>query len=259
MYAEKSMKSIFIFVVVGVVVVSAAFLFLNNKKAPSNDATPPSITTKQELKTQDFNFENPKKSAHYETNTPSHGAILPTPPINVVIDFNFDLSKPSSIKIEKDGQDFGIGETLIDQNKLTMRRDFEPNAPDGLYTVLYNACWPDKTCHEGNFQFAIDKKKAGSFIDLTNQKEVTINLKNIAFLPKDIKVSKGVKITWVNDDSAQHYINSDSHPAHSYFPAQNSKALKQEESFILTFEKPGIYPYHCSAHANSMSGNILVE
>lgn len=249
------MKPVWTLVIIGVLGIAGVFIFLNSTNKSPTTVMP----SKEVVQTQDLKFESPRKSAHYETNTPSHSSILPAPPINVVIDFNFDLSKPSSIKIEKDGRDFGMGETVIDQNKLSMRRDFDPEAPDGLYTVLYNACWPDKTCHEGSFQFAISREKHISYSDLTGQKEVTVNLKNIAFVPKDIKVAQGTKIIWVNDDSVEHYINSDSHPAHSYFSEQNSQALKQGESFSLTFGRKGIYPYHCSAHADSMSGNILVE
>lgn len=208
---------------------------------------------------EDNTFANPKKSAHYETNTPSHGVTLAGVPINVVIDFNFDLAKPSEIKILKEETDYGVGETVIDPNKLAMRRNVKVDAPDGVYKVEYNACWPDGSCHDGYFQFAIDRKLADSFTDQTGKKEITINLANIKFVPQDIKISQGTKITWVNDDSVEHYINTESHPAHTYSLPQNSKVLKKGESFSLTFDKGGIYPYHCSAHASTMVGNILVE
>lgn len=220
-----------------------------------------------------YNFSNPKKSAHYESNTPAHGAVLAGVPINVVIDFNFDLAKPSEIKIlgnpsagstsslqAGSGQvDYGEGETIIDSNKLALRRNMQKNAPDGLYTVEYNACWPDKSCHEGNFQFRIDRSKAQNFEDQTGRNEVTVKLSNTKFVPENIRISKGTKVTWVNDDNTDHYINTDSHPAHTYFPQQNSKVLKKGDTFSLVFDKPGIYPYHCSAHEASMKASILVE
>ena len=204
-------------------------------------------------------MENPKKSAHFESNTPAHGMVLAAVPINVVIDFNFDLAKPSSIKIEMDGKDLGVGETVIDSNKLSMRRDIDPNAPDGVYTVVYNACWPDGSCHDGNFQFAIDRSLGAGFADMTNKKETEIKLSQIMFDPQNIKISKGTKVTWINDDGVGHFVNTDSHPAHTYYKDQNSKALKKGESYSIVFEMSGIYPYHCSAHADTMIGNILVE
>ena len=206
-----------------------------------------------------FSFSNPKKSAHYESNTPAHAAVLAGVPINVVLDFNFDLAKPSEIKILKDDTDYGVGETVIDTNKLAMRRNMMVDAPDGLYTVKYNACWPDTSCHDGYFQFAIDRSKSQNYDDMIGKNDVVIKLSQIKFEPQNIKVSKGTKVTWVNDDSVEHYVNSDSHPAHTYYLAQNSKALKNGESFSLTFDKVGIYPYHCSAHASSMVASLLVE
>jgi len=228
------------------------------------EITSPTQDTKQEETSStdvqsDFVFENPKKSAHYESNTPAHGSILAGVPINIVIDFNFDLAKPSEIQILKDGVDFGLGETIIDTSKLTLRRSVNKDAADGLYTVKYKACWPDGSCHDGSFQFAIDSISARSYIDETGKKEVTISLSSLKFDPQNIRISKGTKVTWVNNEEVEHYINTDSHPAHTYFLAQNSKALKKGESFSLVFDQIGIYPYHCSVHPSSMTGNLLVE
>jgi plastocyanin/methionine-rich copper-binding protein CopC len=207
----------------------------------------------------DFTFSNPKKSAHYETNTPNHGSILAAPPINIVLDFNFDLAAPSEISIMKDGKEYGQGNTTIDSNKLTMRRNFASDAPDGLYKVIYNACWPDRTCHDGHFEFAIDRSLSSSYENLKNKPEVTIRLSEIMFSPKNIIISPGTKVTWINDEDVEHYINTDSHPAHTYFLSQNSRSLAKGASYSVTFEKPGTYPYHCSAHAATMVGNILVS
>lgn len=225
--------------------------------APVADDSPAPLPSPTPL--PEITFENPKKSAHYESNTPAHGATLAGVPLEVVIDFNFDLAKPSAIQIFHDDADFGVGETIIDSNKLTMRRAMNSQAPDGLYIVKYNACWPDKSCHDGHFQFAIDRSLANNFDDQTGKKEITIQLANTQFSPQHIKVSKGTTVTWVNNDAVTHYVNTDSHPAHTYYPAQNSKALNQGERFSLTFSEAGIYPYHCSAHASTMTGNLLVE
>lgn len=49
------------------------------------------------------------------------------------------------------------------------------------------------------------------------------------------------------------------HPAHTYYPQQNSKVLGLVDTYSLTFNAPGIYPYYCSAHASTMTGEIVVE
>src|SRR3990172_502096 len=122
-----------------------------------------------------------KKSAHYESNTPAHGSVLAGVPVNVAIDFNFDLGPGSSISIKTDDKEYGSGETIMDSNKLTMRRNTNPNAPDGLYTVNYKACWPDGSCHDGYFQFTIDRTEAENYTDLRKKTELTVKLSDIAF------------------------------------------------------------------------------
>lgn len=75
-------------------------------------------------------FSTSKKSAHYESNTPEYGTTLAGVPINVVINFNFDLVNPSEIKIEKDGKDYGVGETVIDEIQ-EMVLNSNSNIPSG--------------------------------------------------------------------------------------------------------------------------------
>lgn len=235
----------------------AVFLWLPKDKSTQQPVTPAPV--QQETAKDSFTFGNSKKSAHYESNTPVHGSVLAGVPINVVIDFNFDLAKPSSISIISDRQEYARGETIIDENKLSMRRTMDPQAPDGLYTVRYNACWPDKSCHDGMFQFAIRRELASTFRDMTAQKAVTIRMKDVEFSPVNIRISKGTAVTWINEDSVTHYVNTDSHPAHTYLPGMNSRSLAPSATHSFIFNETGFYPYHCSAHAGTMVGAILVE
>ena len=179
--------------------------------------------------------------------------------MNVVIDVNFDLASPSSISITKDGTDYGTSATTIDTNRLAMRRAMQTDTPEGTYTVQYTACWPDKSCHDGHFQFAIARSLRSSFSDETGNREVHVRLKDIAFASQNIRIRPGTTVTWTNDDAVEHYVNTDSHPSHTYFPVQNSQALKTGDAYRVTFSSPGIYPYHCSAHAATMTGAIIVE
>jgi plastocyanin len=207
-----------------------------------------------------FTFETPKKSAHYESNTPAHESVLAAVPINVVIDVNFDLAPPSVISIMKDGQEWGVGETIIDDGNLAMRRNIDPNAPDGLYTVTYNACWPDGSCHDGHFQFGVDSALSADFTDMTGQSAVAIEMMQISFQPQKIIIDAGTTVTWTNMDAGvEHFVNTNSHPAHTYYPDQNSRGLVQGDSFSVVFGMPGSYPYHCSAHAETMTGEIVVR
>ena len=259
------MNKVLTLVLVLIVTAAAGFYFYNSQnslKQSSGDSDQSEVSNPVDVMSSpqgETKFANPKKSAHYETNTPAHGAVLAAAPTNIVIDFNFDLAVPSEISIKKDGVEYGVGETLIDTNKLAMRRNFDTKAPDGIYRVTYNACWPDKSCHDGFFEFKIDRTLTSNFDDQTGKDLVEVNMSQIAFKPVNLKVSKGTKITWVNDDEVEHFVNTDSHPAHTYFPDQNSKVLKLGDKYSVNFSESGIYPYHCSAHADSMKASIIVE
>lgn len=247
-----------------VLIVSAGGFFIYSKtsKEPSSNVetqSPPGTTSEAAPNVESDFFANPKKSAHYESNTPEHSAILAGVPINVVINFNFDLTKGSEVSIIKDEKEYGVEKTVIDEEKLAMRRKMDPASPDGLYTVNYKACWADGSCHDGSFQFKIDRSKAGEFKDLRNQNQVTIDLKNFQFNPSKVRVSKGTKITWINQDSVVHTVNTDSHPAHTYYLKQNSRDLNQGDKYEIMFDSAGIYLYHCTPHADTMKGQILVD
>lgn len=256
---DKTVKLAIVITLVGIVGLGTWKFFSNNRDGSYSGKQNVNPQTIQTSSGKTFTFANPKKSAHYETNTPAHGTILAGAPVNIVLDFNFDLARPSSISIIAGDKEYGIGETTIDSNKLTMRRKLDSQAPDGLYTVNYNACWPDRTCHDGSFQFAIDRAMAKNFTDMRGRPEVTIRMSDIRFNPVNVWITKGTKVTWLNDDAAEHYVNTDSHPAHTYLPGLNSRQIATTGSYSYTFNDSGAYPYHCSAHASTMTGSILVE
>lgn len=236
---NKKALSIIILVVAVITVGVGAFIWLRND--------------------QDSGSTSEKKAPHFESSTPASNAMLPAPPPNVTIDFNFDLSEGSGIDITKDDESYASDETTIDENKLAMRRDMSQDAPDGTYVVEYTACWPDGSCHDGRFSFQIDRSLQSDYTDMTGQKEVTIRMTDIMFEPRNLKISKDTKVTWINDDNTIHYVNTDSHPAHTHTPDFNSKALNKGDTYSYTFSQPGAYPYHCSAHAHTMTGTIVVE
>lgn len=123
----------------------------NGTTATNQSAEPPTQDT-----SLGFNFTQPKKSAYYVSNTPEHGDVLGSLPQEVVIAFNFDLSNKSTISVTKDGKEVSTGSVTIDPDKLVMRKKVAQDSGTGLYTVNYNACWPDGSCHDGQFQFGVE-------------------------------------------------------------------------------------------------------
>jgi plastocyanin len=79
---------------------------------------------------------------------------------------------------------------------------------------------------------------------------VDIAIKGFAFDPPSITIKAGTTVRWVNQDSANHTITSDS-------GAWDSGGIAQGESFTRVFDTVGTFTYHCTVHP-SMKGTIIV-
>ncbi len=94
------------------------------------------------------------KSAHYLQASVAHGAKLPAPPAEVSINFNFVLAPPTQFRVEKDGATIATS-TTISADRLTLSGAVPDSGP-GVYAVYYDACWPDGSCHQGQFGFVVE-------------------------------------------------------------------------------------------------------
>ncbi|MDP2671777.1 MAG: plastocyanin/azurin family copper-binding protein [bacterium] len=201
-----------------------------------------------------------KKTPHFLDSTPLHNETYAAQPINVTINFDFDLSDKSRVSVtDKSGKEWSEGEVLIEDSKTALKRMLKGEMLNGEYLVKYTACWPDDSCHEGNFSFTIDFSKKASYKDLRGQTEVAIEMKDIKFGEDKVIISPGTKVVWVNQDSVGHFVNTETHPEHTYFPQQNSRELTQGQTFSQIFTTLGQYNYHCSAHASTMSASLIVS
>lgn len=260
MRAQNGFSAVAIVIILATVgLLAGAGWYVWQKQTDETTKESPSTSQSASDTKAKVSFENPKKGAHFESSTPDHASTLAAVPVDVVINFNFDLAENSTLDITKDGKSYSVGSVSIDDNKLTMRRQMDKNAPDGVYTVKYDGCWPDRTCHDGSFQFAIDRELLRTYEDKRGQAAITVRMSQIKFQPMNLRISPGTKVTWINDDNETHYVNTDSHPHHSQVSGFNSKALSKGDSYSFTFKNVGAYPYHCSAHAADMTANIVVE
>ena len=88
------------------------------------------------------------------------------------------------------------------------------------------------------------------------EKKVTIS--STGFLPKSITIKAGESVTWTNNDSANHTVNSDPHPTHTLYPFLNLGLIKPGAEKSVTVSETGSYTYH--DHLNpSLTGSITVE
>jgi plastocyanin len=72
--------------------------------------------------------------------------------------------------------------------------------------------------------------------------EVEIKLQNIQFAPKDTTVKVGQKVKWVNEDSTDHNVTSDSGADFK------SDDFGKGSSFEFTPDKAGTIKYECTLH-----------
>ena len=79
---------------------------------------------------------------------------------------------------------------------------------------------------------------------------ITVIIQDFAFVPAQLSVKTGTKVTFVNHDDVPHSVIG----LKSEF---RSNALNKGESFAVTLDKPGEIEYFCGLHGN-MRGKITV-
>ncbi|MBI2020495.1 cupredoxin domain-containing protein [Candidatus Daviesbacteria bacterium] len=102
---------------------------------------------------------------------------------------------------------------------------------------------------------ASESSEAAQMIDQQN----LVTISSSGFSPKEITVKVGTVVTWVNEDSEDHTVNSAVHPTHQVYPPLNNVGtLKPGERKGFMFDKVGTYNYH--DHLNpSLTGSVTVE
>lgn len=77
-----------------------------------------------------------------------------------------------------------------------------------------------------------------------------IKIKGFSFQPRGISVRVGATITWTNLDMAPHSITADD-------GTFDSGLISSDKVYSRTFDKPGIFHYHCTLHP-AMLGTVIV-
>jgi Cupredoxin-like domain len=78
-----------------------------------------------------------------------------------------------------------------------------------------------------------------------------VAIADFAFAPEVTEVEAGAKVTWHNEDPAEHTVTA----TDADFESNN---LAQGESFSFTFDQPGTYTYRCAIHPE-MEGAVNVR
>lgn len=82
--------------------------------------------------------------------------------------------------------------------------------------------------------------------------DAPVAIANFEFEPQKVVVKPGTKVTWTNDDSAIHSVKDTSPLA-----TPVSSEMAQGETFSITYDSPGSYPYICGVH-QYMTGTVDV-
>jgi plastocyanin len=73
----------------------------------------------------------------------------------------------------------------------------------------------------------------------------------MAFAPNVLQIKVGTTVTWVNNDTVQHTITSDT-------KLFDSGPIDPGAKFTYTFTQTGSFAFHCNIH-NTMTGSITVQ
>jgi len=114
----------------------------------------------------------------------------------------------------------------------------------------------------GTKNSAVDEEQ----VDMTDKKEVAIDIVDFDFSEKNIKIAKGTTVTWTNKGDVEHNAQQDD--VGEKFTAPEKSAVKDDvfagellktgETYSFTFNEAGEFPYHCAPHADIMMANITV-
>jgi amicyanin len=82
---------------------------------------------------------------------------------------------------------------------------------------------------------------------------VNASIANFVFEPKELVVTVGTTVTWVNADDVPHTVTSSASP-----PVFGSQALETNDTFSFVFKTAGTYDYFCKLHP-TMIGKVVVK
>ena len=84
-----------------------------------------------------------------------------------------------------------------------------------------------------------------------------VDVRQFQFMPAELAVTAGTRVTWTSHDDILHTATSGATPgtADGRFDGPMDGRGK---SFSHTFDQPGRYPYFCSRHT-SMTGAVVVQ
>lgn len=95
--------------------------------------------------------------------------------------------------------------------------------------------------------------------------DAAVTIRLLAYRPKSLTVKPGTTVTWTQRDPGEHTVTSgivkasasgaDLAPDGLF----DSGGLATDTAWTRTFDEAGIYPYYCSLHPATMTGEVVVR
>ena len=101
---------------------------------------------------------------------------------------------------------------------------------------------------------AVVDPSIGGGRDTQKSRNFEVSMKNNLFNQKDITVSAGDTVRWINEDNGKHSVTPDTDGS----PFKEIVLDGGTFSDRITFDKAGTFKYHCKFHPKAMMGTITV-
>lgn len=89
--------------------------------------------------------------------------------------------------------------------------------------------------------------------------ENSVKYTDSGFSPKELKISVGSTVTFINDSRSALWVASNPHPIHTdYFGFDSRKSIDTGDTYQFTFNKTGTFGFHNHLLPET-SGVIIVE
>jgi plastocyanin len=85
---------------------------------------------------------------------------------------------------------------------------------------------------------------------LSEAEEVTVEIVEYDFSPRDLTIKVGTQVTWINRDNVPHDATAND--------AWGTGILKMDEGTSISLDEPGTYNYICTVHPY-MTGTLTVK
>jgi plastocyanin len=123
-----------------------------------------------------------------------------------------------------------------------------------VMAIVFTACTSstDRSAETpGNRKDGPTFKSSTGGAEQSEGNEVQIVIENFAFVPSEITIAVGTKITWINKDEAPHTATSTDKKF-------NTGGLDTDDKYSFVFNEKGEFPYFCALHPH-MTANITVK